>query len=124
MVPNATPHTVPNAKPIVQGQTVAPISTTGTVNGGSKTTHTAQGQSHIPKKVDASSKTKTSSPGFFEKVRNYFKGDQEKVIEPGIRNKEVEAYRTNDAKEVEYNDAIIQDDKDISLPTEHSKKQD
>ena len=64
---------------------------------------------------------KGEKPGFFKRVENYFRGDQGKVIEPGIRNKEVEAYRTNDAKEVEYNDAIIQDDKDVTLPKKHLK---
>jgi hypothetical protein len=54
-------------------------------------------------------------------MMNYFKGDQKKIIEPGIQNKEVEAYRTDDAKEVEYKDTIIQDDKNVTLPKKHLK---
>jgi hypothetical protein len=39
---------------------------------------------------------------------------QDEIIEPGIRNKEVESYRTHDAKEAEYKDTIIQDDMNAS----------
>ena len=62
---------------------------------------------------------KNEKPGLLKRIENYFRGDQEKVIEPGIRNKEVEAYRTNDAKEVIYKDAIKQDDKNITLPSKN-----
>jgi len=40
---------------------------------------------------------------------------QDKIIEPGIRNKEVETYRTNDAKEKLYKDVIRQDDKNVTF---------
>jgi hypothetical protein len=101
MVPNATPHAVPNVTP-------------------SKTPHNAVPNA-TPNKKPGMVPTAKPSLGFFDRIRNYFRGDQDKIIEPGIRNKEVEAYRTDDAKEVEYKDTIIQDDKDVTLPKKHLK---
>ena len=67
----------------------------------------------------------STKPGFFDKIKSFLFGPKEgrtdKVIEPGTHNKEVEAYRTNDAKEVMSKDAIIQDDKNVSLPSKHSR---
>jgi hypothetical protein len=96
-VPNATPtaephNAVPNAKPMA-----------------------------VPGKVPMVTPQAKPSPGIIDRIRNFFRGDQEKIIEPGIRNKEVEAYRTKDAKEVEYRDTIIQDDKNVSLPKKHTR---
>ncbi len=45
----------------------------------------------------------------------------DEIIEPGIRNKEVETYRTNDAKEKLYNDTIKQDDKNVTLSPKRMK---
>ncbi len=67
----------------------------------------------------------STKPGFFDKIKSFLFGPKEgrtdKVIEPGTRNKEAEAYRTHDAKEVMSKDAIIQDDKNVSLPSKHSR---
>ena len=49
------------------------------------------------------------------------KGRLDEIIEPGIRNKEVEAYRTHNAKEIIYKDTIKQDDKNVSMPVKHRK---
>jgi hypothetical protein len=71
--------------------------------------------------IGGQTESKGEKPGFFDKIKNYFRGDQEKVVEPGIRNKEVEAYRTDDAKEVIYKDGIKQDDKNVTLPSTNRK---
>jgi hypothetical protein len=74
-----------------------------------------------PHTVPKATPAKAPSPGIVDRIRNFFRGDQEKIIEPGIRNKEVEAYRTKDAKEVEYKDTIIQDDKNVPMPKKHTR---
>jgi hypothetical protein len=98
--------------------------TTSTQGGGSGHTHSNVGQngSHNNK---ASSTTNTHTagqqippakvvkPSMLDRVKNFFgiEGNQKKIIEPGIRNQEVESYRTNDKKEIEYKDTIKQDKK-------------
>ena len=95
---NATPNAKPNAVPAMSP---------------SKVPHNA-----TPNK---GSTPKTEKPGLLKRIENYFRGDEAKVIEPGIRNKEVEAYRTNDAKEIIYKDGIKQDNKKMSMPKDHTK---
>jgi len=109
--PNATPNATPTAVP---GKTVpaATAVVTKTNNGGASTHH------NMP------TDSKSEKPGFIERTKQWLfgkEGKTDKIIEPGIRNKEVEAYRTNDAKEVIYKDTIIQDDKNVTLPKTHLK---
>jgi hypothetical protein len=118
IVPNATPNPVPNATPSKTPHNAVPNAKPNAVPGVVPTA-TPQGQSSIPTKVNTP--TNTATPGFFDRMKNYFRGDQKKIIEPGIQNKEVEAYRTDDAKEVKYKDTIIQDDKNVTLPHKHLK---
>jgi hypothetical protein len=104
-VPTATPHAVPNATPTAVPHNAVPNAK----------------PMAVPGKVPMVTPQAKPSPGIIDRIRNFFRGDQEKIIEPGIRNKEVEAYRTKDAKEVEYRDTIIQDDKNVSLPKKHTR---
>jgi hypothetical protein len=79
----------------------------------------------VPGKMPTATPHETEhTPSIIQRAKQWLfggKGNTEKVIEPGIRNKEVEAYRTKDAKEVEYKDAIKQDDKNITLPKHRIK---
>jgi hypothetical protein len=118
-IPQATPHAVPHATPLKNGIPNATPHAVPTIKPQGTPHVVPQGQSSIPTKVNAS--TNVATPGFFDRMKNYFRGDQKKIIEPGIQNKEVESYRTDDAKEVEYKDTIIQDDKDVTLPKKHMK---
>jgi hypothetical protein len=118
MVPTATPHAVPNMTPTKTPHNAVPNAKPNAVPG-MVPTATPQGQSSIPTKVNTP--TNTATPGFFERMKNYLRGNHKKIIEPGIQNKEVEAYRTKDAKEVDYKDTIKQDDKNVSLPVKHRK---
>jgi hypothetical protein len=114
---NGVKQVTPTVKPVVTSSSTSTAKVQGTSS--KVLTPIPHGQSSIPTKINAS--TDTATPGFFDRMKNYFKGDQKKIIEPGIHNKEVEAYRTNDAKEVEYKDTIIQDDKNVTLPKKHLK---
>jgi hypothetical protein len=118
-----TGQTGPKPKPSVQGTPM--VHPTPSVQAiptvfPTKTPHNAVPNA-TPNKKPGMVPTAKPSLGFFDRIRNYFRGDQDKIIEPGIRNKEVEAYRTDDAKEVEYKDTIIQDDKDVTLPKKYLK---
>ena len=111
---NGVKQVTPPSKPIVTPQGTPAVAHQGTTPHAVPTV-TPQTPSSTPTKVN------TSTPGFFDRIINYFIGDQKKDVEPGIHNSETEAYRTNDAKEAEYKDTIIQDDKNVTLPKKHLK---
>jgi hypothetical protein len=97
-----------------------PIKTHGAI---SVTTTTPTGTNAKPISTEGVVKNTPVPTGkslsIFEKIKNYLSGKYEEIIEPGIRNKEVEAYRTNDAKEILYKDTIIQDDKNVTFRSKH-----
>ena len=71
-----------------------------------------------PVKTTAPAKTDSNLHPAVDRER-LKEGRVDAIIEPGIRNKEVEAYRTNDKKEVEYKDTIKQDNKEVTQPKVH-----
>ena len=124
--PSGTPSIKAPVGTVIKGKNGQPIGTVVKLPNGKKVLKPIAVPGAIPGMVpnvkpNATPTQKNTKPGFFDRIENYFRGDQEKVIEPGIRNKEVEAYRTDDAKEVIYKDGIKQDDKNVTLPSKNRK---
>jgi hypothetical protein len=115
----AVPGMVPTPKFPYKTPPLKQVSTTGAVTGSTAVSHGTQSEkAHTTSGEHAVSKSE--KPGFFDRIKNFFRGNQDEIIEPGIRNKEVEAYRTNDAKEVTYRDTIKQDKKGDMQLKEHN----
>jgi len=117
-----TGQTGPKPKPSVQATPmVKPTpSKPGTHNGVKQNIPTVQTPIPIPVNPPKATATPVSAPKAIDINHRLQKGRLEEIIEPGIRNKEVESYRTNDKKEIEYKDVIKQDNKGSMRTTEHN----
>jgi len=125
-----TPNVVTGTKgPSVSNSAQAPTPNVVTGTKGPSVSNSAQvptpnnGYQHHTQNAQNTSVQKS---GFVDSVKSFFgfgkvEGKNDQVMEPGIRNKEVETYRTNDKKEILHKDAIIQDDKNVTLPKKHLK---
>ena len=126
-VPGATPQLTPTAIPHNAVPIAKPMAVPGKVPTAAQTQVpvpvkppkvTAQPVS-APKAIPVSQSTGKKTPsGINSRLKA---GRVDEIIEPGIRNKEVEAYRTKDAKQVIYKDTIKQDDKNVTLPSKNRK---
>ena len=129
-VTQKTPNVVTGTKgPSVSNSAQAPTPNVVTGTKGPSVSNSAQvptpnnGYQHHTQNAQNTSVQKS---GFVDSVKSFFgfgkvEGKNDQVMEPGIRNKEVETYRTNDKKEILHKDAIIQDDKNVTLPKKHLK---
>jgi hypothetical protein len=86
---------------------------TATVTGNTKDPHPTENQSQLGS--PSHNLSTTHQPVDFSNLHNGSKTYIEEVVEPGIMNKDVEIYRSNDSEEAKFKDAIPMDDTGFHL---------